>query len=72
MPRADLSQRTLTINTAPQSNDAQRQRTTHSLWNIGFALAFFTMARGVLYGTDTPRDKEARAPLAGVAARCGR
>jgi hypothetical protein len=27
------------------------------LWNIGFALAFVTMTRGVLYVTDTPPDR---------------
>jgi hypothetical protein len=33
------------------------------LWNIGFALAFVTMTKGVLYVTDTPRDKEMAPPF---------
>jgi hypothetical protein len=30
---------------------------TKVLWNIGFALAFVTMTRGVLYVTNTPPDR---------------
>ena len=62
--------------TQPHSRHHQHHTTivttivTDSLWNIGFTLAFFTMARGVLFVTDTPRDKEAHAPLAGITATC--
>lgn len=38
-----------------------------ALPQIGFTLAFFTMTRGVLYVTNTPRNKEVSPPLASVA-----
>ncbi|KAI8467692.1 MAG: hypothetical protein J3K34DRAFT_32028 [Monoraphidium minutum] len=46
--------------------DVARFVSLYVLWNIGFTLAFFTMTRGTLYVTDTPREKESTPVLAGI------